>query len=298
MAVVLIPIPARDFDPTEVAVSWRVLVNAGHGVCFATPAGAPGTADDCMITGEGLDVWGRVPGLRRLTAVGRVLRADAAGRAAYAKMTISSEFARPIRWDEIELEKVDGLLLPGGHRARGMRSYLESERLQKVIVDAFRRDMPVAAVCHGVLLAARSIDPETGKSVLDGRKTTALTWDQERLAAAVGRIVRFWDPGYYRTYPDGPGRPRGHMSVESEVICALRRPEDFIDVDPKDSNARRKRDGLHRDTIQDQRPAHVVTDGNYISARWPGDVHTFAKRYAELLASRKAGAQREQSVAG
>jgi hypothetical protein len=30
MARVLIPLPARDFDPSEAAVSWRVLVNAGQ----------------------------------------------------------------------------------------------------------------------------------------------------------------------------------------------------------------------------------------------------------------------------
>ena len=33
---VLIPLPDRDFDPTEVAVPWRVLCDAGHQVVFAT----------------------------------------------------------------------------------------------------------------------------------------------------------------------------------------------------------------------------------------------------------------------
>ena len=37
---VLIPIPDRDFDPTEVAVSWRVLTRNGHRVVFATESGA------------------------------------------------------------------------------------------------------------------------------------------------------------------------------------------------------------------------------------------------------------------
>ena len=34
----------------------------------------------------------------------------------------------------------------------------------------------VGAICHGVLVAARRIDPATGASVLRGRRTTALTW--------------------------------------------------------------------------------------------------------------------------
>ena len=39
MATVLIPIPTRDFDPTEVAVSWQVLRAGGHHVVFSTPTG-------------------------------------------------------------------------------------------------------------------------------------------------------------------------------------------------------------------------------------------------------------------
>ena len=42
MAKVLIPIPSRDFDPSEVAVSWSVLKRLGHSVTFATPDGRPG----------------------------------------------------------------------------------------------------------------------------------------------------------------------------------------------------------------------------------------------------------------
>ena len=41
MGTVLIPAPSRDFDPTEVGVSWRVLTDLGHRVVFATPDGHP-----------------------------------------------------------------------------------------------------------------------------------------------------------------------------------------------------------------------------------------------------------------
>jgi putative intracellular protease/amidase len=292
MATVLMPLPARDFDPTEAAVPWATLARAGHTVRFATPDGSTAAADDRMITGEGLDPWGPIPGLRHLVAVGRILRADRAGRAAYERLTAAPEFISPARWDGIDLEAVDGLLLAGGHRARGMRSYLESPLLQGIVVQAFRRGLPVAAICHGALLAARSVDPETGQSVLHGRRTTALTWRQERLAASIGRVVRFWDPSYYRTYPDPPDKTAGYMSVQSEVTRALAQPEDFVDVDPADPNARIKNDGRHRDRPDNPKPAHVVVDGNYVSARWPGDAHTFAQRFAQLLEQ-----AREQSSA-
>jgi len=39
MAQVLMPLPSRDFDPTEAAVSWKVLRAAGHDVLFATLKG-------------------------------------------------------------------------------------------------------------------------------------------------------------------------------------------------------------------------------------------------------------------
>ena len=42
MATVLIPLPHTDYDPSEVAVPWRVLSQAGHRVVFATPVWADG----------------------------------------------------------------------------------------------------------------------------------------------------------------------------------------------------------------------------------------------------------------
>ncbi len=283
MAVVLIPVPGLDADPTEVAVSWKVLTGAGHTVRFATPDGEPARCDDLMVTGRGLDPWGWVPGLDRLVGVGRLLRADARGRAAHAELVEDPAFRSPLRWDEIEPQGFDGLLLPGGHRARGMRAYLESPVLQDVVAGAFGVGAPVAAICHGVLLVARSIDPVTGRSVLYGRTTTALTWSLERRAWHVARVTRFWDPEYYRTYTEAPGQPAGWMSVEQEVARALARPEDFLDVPPDSPDVALRTSGRARDTGTDARPAFVVRDGTYVSARWPGDAHTFAREFASLL---------------
>jgi putative intracellular protease/amidase len=282
MAKVLIPIPHRDFDPSEIAVSWSVLKRLNHSVVFATPDGKPGQADDLMLTGEGLDIWGFIPGLRHVVAVGRLMRADATARRAYAAMEQEVAFRAPIKWNEIRRQDFDGLLLPGGHRARGMREYLESKTLQRLVGEFFAADLPVGAICHGVVLVARSRDAGE-RSVLYGRHTTALTWAFERKAEMVGRVVRFWDPNYYRTYLDAPGEANGYRSVQQEVVRALARPEDFLDVPADAPDRRRKTDGLTRDTFDDDRPAFVVRDGNYVSARWPGDAHTFAKAFAALL---------------
>jgi putative intracellular protease/amidase len=156
MATVLIPIPDRDFDPTEVAVSWRVLTRNGHRVVFATESGEAGEADDVMVTGRGLDVWSTLPVLGAIPIVGLMLRANKDGREAYRDMAQSTEFQRPITWAQASLDGVDALLLPGGHRARGMRSYIDSDILHRLVVDAFAKPVAVAAICalraqdHGV----------------------------------------------------------------------------------------------------------------------------------------------------
>lgn len=280
---VLFLLPARDFDPSEAAVSWRVLVSAGHVVSFATPDGCPAVADDIMLTGKGLDLWGAIPLLRNLPLVGLLLRANRDARKAYAEMIVDPNYLAPQRWDAIDPSAFEALLLPGGHRARGMRDYLESEILQRHVISFFNEDKPVAAICHGVLLAARSISQRTGRSVLHGYQTTALTWALESSAWSVARILRFWDPNYYRTYLEQNGQPKGFMSVQQEVTRALACAEDFRDV-PKDfPDYRRKTSGLQRDSMDNAAPAFVVSDRNYVSARWPGDAHTFAKTFSGIL---------------
>ena len=289
MGDVIIPLPSRDFDPTEVGVSWQVLSRLGHRVSFATPDGRAAHCDPIMLTGQGLDFWGFAPPLRRVRAIGLILRANADARRAYAEMIKDPAYQAPMRWEEVRASDFDGILLGGGHRARGMREYLESARLQKLVADFFEAEKPVAAICHGVLLAARS-RAASGRSVLFGRKTTALTWRQERTASALAHVCRFWDRNYYRTYLEKPGQPAGYMSVQQGVARALASPDDFIDVPPTDPDFWRKTSGLSRDTMKEQRSAWVVRDRNYVSARWPGDAHAFAKTFAGVLQEQAATA--------
>ena len=280
---IVMPIPRRDFDPSEVAITWKVLKKKGFLIEFATPDGNPGECDPLMLTGQGLDLWGWIPGLSRIPLIGLVLRARKDARCAYYEMLRDTAFQKPQLWSELKEPDFEGLLLPGGHRARGMREYLESKTLQSLVVAFFHSKKPIAAVCHGVLLAARSIDPQTGRSVLYGRKTTALTWKLENSAAAVARCTRFWDRYYYRTYPESSEQPPGYMGVQQEVTRALAAPSDFLDV-PRDLPGHwKKASGFFRDREDDPTPSWVVRDGNYVSARWPGDLYTFAESFAQAL---------------
>jgi putative intracellular protease/amidase len=63
--------------------------------------------------------------------------------------------------------------------------------------------------------------------------------------------------------------------VQDEVVAALDSPKDFTAGPP----------ALRRGTATDDAPAFVVEDGRYVSARWPGDAHLFAKRFIARLGS-------------
>ena len=284
-STVLIPLPRRDYDPSEVALSWQLLTQAGHRVCFATPDGGPSAPDPRMLSGEGLDLWGCVPILRGIKLLGLALRANREARLAHARMVCDPAYAAPLRFAALRVADYEGLLLPGGHCARGMREYLEDPALQRFVAEFFDSGKPVAAICHGVVLAARSRSASTGRSVLFGRRTTGLTW---KLESAAWRLMKFagrvWDPGYYRTYTEQPGEPAGYRGVEAEVTRALASPDHFLDVPPAGPDHFRKTSGLFRDSATDSRPAWVVRDGNYVSARWPGDLHAFVGSFAGLLA--------------
>jgi len=247
LATVLIPLPDRDFDPTETAVPWKTLTGMGHTVQFATPEGQPAQADERMLTGRGLGIFKPV------------LIADANGRGAYAEMVASPEFRHPLRYADLHADAFDGLLLPGGH-APGMKQYLESTQLQTLVAAVFALGKPVGAICHGVVLAARSRSAD-GRSVLHGRKTTALTRKMELTA---WMLTRWWLGSYYRTYP---------TPVQDEVTAALASPDDFVT-----GPASRSRDSASRLDV-----GFTVRDGDYLSARWPGDAHRFANEFAVML---------------
>ena len=57
---VLIPLPSMDFDPSEAAVSWRILTQLDVRVEFATPDGSSSEGDPLMLTGNGLDLLGPI----------------------------------------------------------------------------------------------------------------------------------------------------------------------------------------------------------------------------------------------
>jgi putative intracellular protease/amidase len=243
---VLMPLPDRDFDVTEVAVPWSVLSAAGHQVIFATErAGTVPAADPRLLTGV---LFGR-------------LGARDEPKEMYRRMTGAREFTDTIAWADIDPAAFDGLILAGGH-AVGMRQYLGSPVVQGKVAEFWALGRPVGAICHGVLVLARTRDAVTGRPVLADRRTTCLPKYMERSAY----LLTAWRLGrYYRTYP---------AYVEDEVRAALDDPGQF---------ERGPRVVAARGTATDDGPAFVVADRNYLSGRWPGDAYLFARRFLALL---------------
>ena len=234
------PLPENDFDVTEVAVPWRLLTSAGHVVIFATETGMLAPSAD--------------PLLLRGVILGR-LGAESEAKTFYGEMLVDANYRAPLAWSDLSMGDFDGLILPGGH-APGMRQYLSSATLGNKVAQFWSLERPVGAICHGVLVLARARDQATGRSLLYGRRTTCLPKYMERSAyfATSWRLGR-----YYRTYPD---------YVEDEVRASLEKPSDFV---------RGPFVLSRRGSADDDRPAMLVRDANYIPARWPGEAYLFAR---------------------
>lgn len=188
-----------------------------------------------------------------LPLIARSLQARVEAREAYAAMLEDRNYNRPLSWAKVRVASFDAFHFPGGH-APGMKPYCESAVVQRIAQECFTADKPVSAVCHGVLPLARA-------GVLVGRRTTALTEPLEKIAIQLTQRAL---PGHYRTYP---------KSVEAEVKHRIRPGGLF------------ERGGLFPRYAGKRSPeaGFVVQDGNYLSARWPGDAWTLALRLNDLL---------------
>lgn len=246
---VLIPLPSYGFDPSEAAVPWKVLTANRTEIVFATPDGRAAAADIRMLKGRDLGIWKPL------------LQARQDAVQAYADMEKAAAFMHPVAYADIRPGDYDALLLPGGHD-KGVREYLESAELQKTVVSFFREEKPVAAICHGVVLAARSTDPQTSRSVLYGYRTTALLGSQE---TAAYRLTRLWLGDYYLTYPG--------LTVEAEVKSVLKDVSQFSEGPAP----------LRRDSLSHPERGFTVRDRNYLSARWPGDAYRFSRELLLML---------------
>lgn len=232
---ILIPLPDNDFDPTESATPWKVFTDRGWQVTFSTEHGEIAAADPRLLMG----------------VLRGPLGAGPKGLANYQAMSTSPEYQQPISYVDINPDHFDAVSLTGGH-APGMKQYLESGVLQSKMVDFWMAGKVVGAICHGVLVLARAIEPTTGKSILYGSRVTALTKDLE----ISGYLLTFWLLGRrYRTY---------ECYVADEVRDVLASPKDF-----KHGKA--------------MFIPYTYIDHRLITSRWPLDASQYSEGLAVLV---------------
>lgn len=247
---VLMPLPSNDFDPSEAGITYYQLVMNGCDVVIATPNGNVAIPDQLMLTGNGLGIFKYS------------LMADKNGKMACHFMQNSKAYNHPINYLQINAEDYDAIVLPGGHD-KGMREYLESKTLQEKVLAFHLSKKLIAAICHGVVVLARTKD-QNGKSILFDRNVTALLKKQELLAY---NLTKWYLGDYYLTYS---------TTVEDEVISVLKNKNQFqsgLSSYNWLTVALLKRDQLNKFS-----DSFVVEDGNLITARWPGDAHLFAMK--------------------
>ena len=129
-------------------------------------------------------------------------------------MTQDQAYQHPIPYAELDPNRYKAILLPGGDTLT-MRQYLENPVLQKKVYQFWQQGKLIGAICHGVLVLARTINPQTGHSLLYGHKVTALPKSLDR----AGYLLDSWL------------LKRGYLMysccVANKVRACLERPEDF-----------------------------------------------------------------------
>lgn len=238
---ILIPLPDSDFDPTECAIPWKICTSRGWKFTFSTEHGNVAQADPHLLKG---------PILGPLGAGSKAL-------AAYRQMTQDIAYQHQIPYAEVDPDRHLAILLPGGH-ASGVRQYLDSHVLQNKVLQFWQQGKLIGAICHGVLVLARTINPETGHGILYGYKITATPHSLDRLGYRLSRLLR-----------------RSYITYYDEVLACLEHPTDFS-----------KGSSLF--------VPYVVQDRNVITARYWHDAELFARHFADELGRRHTESLTEQ----
>ncbi len=244
-------------DPTETAIPWQIIHNAGFTTIFATEDGKQPACDSRMLAG--------------LTAT--LLGASKAAKNAYTQLLSTHSFQNPLSWSDssFTLKEYDAVILPGGHD-KAMQQIIDSDRVHALLADFFpltKKTLSerkyIGAICHGVQVLALSnfpIDSSShrgegkSRSILADVKTTAL---QNFHESCIYQGTRLFLGDYYKTY--GHGTP----SVQEIVTNRLDSPEQFVSSW-----------GVAPLVVEDDKY-------NYVSARYTPDAEAFGKKVVELM---------------
>ena len=245
---VLMLLPENGSDPSETAVPYAMLKAAGYQVVFATASGKASKLDMLAYKSPFL-----LPD-----------RPNAEGRAAVTAMLASNEYKTPLSFDQA-LKKDDfaGLVVPGGE-GKGMPAFLSNGRAHDIVRKFHGKKLPAAFLCHGALMAARTVDPRTGKSIVHGQRVTTIPKAAEALA-----VPAFIAAGRPRVY----GALGGNWAVD-EMRRAVGKGK-FVEPDFKMK-------------FRDEEDAtNIVRNENTLFSSSPWDSAPFGQALVRMLDARR-----------
>ncbi|MDD3415559.1 MAG: type 1 glutamine amidotransferase domain-containing protein [Lachnospiraceae bacterium] len=150
----------------ELQAPWDALVKAGHEATLATPQGKKPLPLAVSVDPEFVD-----PVINMHTNPPEVC-------ARVKELTDGEEWANPVAFKDAKMEEYDAIVLTGGLGA--MLDMANNYNLHKLILDAYRSDKLVGALCYAVATLVFLRDPKNDyKSIIYGKKITAHphAWD-------------------------------------------------------------------------------------------------------------------------
>lgn len=138
-------------------------IDKGYDVTLASPKGGKPPVDPRSKLTE------------NVTASNRRFRKDDKAKSA---------FKYTLKLTDVKASEFDAVFFPGGHGPMG--DLAEDETNAGLVVDFFRQDKPIAAVCHGPagLLKAATKEPD----LLKGKEVTAFSNMEEKMAGLRNNI--------------------------------------------------------------------------------------------------------------
>jgi protease I len=177
--------------------------------------------------------------------------------------TLLNEYREDLKKTVGLANEYDGLIVAGGSGA--IPGFMFDRGLQSLILAFHHLRKPVMAECNGGLAVAQTVDPNTGKSILDGRAVTTHSWLDEYQSSwgwtqAFSRDTQgfctrgTFDLGAYSTAEQwiAPGTG-GNPLIDSEGLFKNAAGKDGVFFSPPGS------------------PYSVVVDGNLITCRTTPD---------------------------
>jgi putative intracellular protease/amidase len=140
----------------EFVVIHEKLVGAGCAVDIATPEGQKPTADHRSLDPN--------------------VAGPAATRCAEYLASISDSLASPLKLSDVDMEKYDAVVIPGGHGP--VEDLYKDPAMGRLLFAADDADKIIASVCHGPAALISATD-SNGKWLFEGRRMTAFSDEEE-----------------------------------------------------------------------------------------------------------------------